>query len=734
MASAGYSIIGVTPSKIPIGSWKQYQTTQRTSEQVSKLDAEMFGYCTGYNGFEVIDIDLKVFSSLQERKDFWNEYLSFLQDNIDNFDNKFVIYKTMNNGYHIIYKSNKPNGNLKLAKLKDKKEAIIESRGIGGYCIVYPPENQVSKLSYLEARLLDQEDIDILWSCSKYYNYQDEVIEIANEVKKEYSITEKEVTPWDDYNSKTDIWDLIQGEFTKIRTLSDKWIIKRHGANSPHSGYIYKNSGCLYLFSTGTNYPAEKLLNPFAVYAYQNHKGDFKSASADIYKQGFGTRKIEKPPVINIPELPKNIDFPIDIFPKSVQDYLLECNDKLLTNIDYMACSLLWSLSLMIGNTIRVKVKNGWYEPACIWLTLVGRAGVGKTPSINSIVKPLSSLNLYEIERQQKNEEKYEEYLELDKKEKKSYGNVSKPRKSQFIVKDITIEALVDLHQDNDISVGVLKDELAGWIKDMNKYRPGSDLEFWLSAWNSEPISLNRKTSKSTYVASPFIPVLGGIQPSVMNSLYSEDYKNNGFMDRMLFCYPEIDVEKWNPNNINDDSIKWFSDIITNLFNDLRNNVTRWPDSNKIKYAIADMDNEAEKEAIRIHDKFTDIQNSDEYDEYLKSIFPKQKNYLFRFALLIHVLDSYRADQDYLLISKESILKAEKLCDYFIKMATKVNLLKSESGELSTIIKKHKDTKTTKEIVLMINEANPKFNKKELAELLKVSRKHIYSIIKEHHN
>ena len=60
---------------------------------------------------------------------------------------------------------------------------------------------------------------------------------------------------------------------------------------------------------------------------------------------------------------------------------------------------------------------------------------------------------------------------------------VKKPRKSQFIADDITIEALVDLHQESKNSVGVFKDELAGWFKDMNKYREGSDLQFWLCKW-----------------------------------------------------------------------------------------------------------------------------------------------------------------------------------------------------------------------------------------------------------
>jgi hypothetical protein len=487
----------------------------------------------------------------------------------------------------------------------------------------------------------------------------------------------------------------------------------------------------LYLFSTGTNYPAEKLLNPFAVYAYQNHKGDFKSASADIYKQGFGTRKIEKPPVIDIPDIPKNIDFPIDIFPKDIQNYLLECNDKLNNNIDYMACSLLWSISVIVGNSIKLKVKNGWIESPVLWMTLVGGAGVGKTPSIDTIVNPLVSLNSLEIKRQKKNEEEYDEYKSLDKKEKKAYGNVPKPKKSQFIVNDITIEALVELHEDTDVSLGVLKDELAGWIKDMNKYRDGGDEQFWLSAWNSKSISLTRKTAKSSNVHSPFISVLGGIQPSIMNSLYNEDHKSSGFLDRMLVCYPETEVEYWNTKNISEKHIDFYKDVMTNFYQKIRSNIERSPDNGEIIYDLAIISKEAETDQIRYYNKLTDNQKSDESDEYTKSIFPKQKNYLFRFALLIHVFDSFiNIKKIDLVISKESILKAEKLCDYFIKMATKVNMLKEESSQLSTIIKKHKETKTTKEIIALINESNPNFNKKELAELLKVSKRYIYKIIK----
>ena len=69
---------------------------------------------------------------------------------------------------------------------------------------------------------------------------------------------------------------LVGDEFKIVRQLKDKYIIKRHGATSPHSGYIYNDSGCMYLFTTGTNYPAEKLITPFQAYTIKYHNNDFK--------------------------------------------------------------------------------------------------------------------------------------------------------------------------------------------------------------------------------------------------------------------------------------------------------------------------------------------------------------------------------------------------------------------------------------------------------------------------
>ncbi len=729
LVDSGFSIIPCSETKAPIGKWKEYQTTARTKEEIDSLNSPLFGIITGYNNLEVIDIDLKVFSTLQEQNEFWNEYLSFLTDNIDDFDKKFVVYKTKNQGYHILYKCQTIQGNTKIAVLENHKEAVIESRGIGGMVIIY--DNKISKLAYYDIQEISERDRTILWYISKSYNFvKEEIIEETSQTKKEFN--DSIITPWQDYNEKTSIIDIISDELKIVRQLNDKIILKRIGSENPTSGSVFKSNGCMYLFSTGTSYPHEKLISPFMAYTYKYHNGDFTKSSSELYKLGFGTRLKPNVKEIEKRELPKvnkdDLFFPIDIYPKPIQNYILECNETLDSSIDYMGCSMLWLISVIVGNSIQIEVKKGWNETATIWLAVVGKAGLGKTPSIHNIIKPLLSANNKEIKNYIKQMEKYEYYETLSKKEKEAHEEIHKPKKCQFIANDITIEALVELHQENPNSVGVFKDELAGWFKDMNKYREGSDLEFWLSTWSGKAISLNRKTAKSAFVDKPLVSVLGGIQPSILNSFYTEDNKDNGFMDRMLLSYPDLSIEKWNDKEMNYDTIQWYYDSIISFYETIKHKVVEFNEDGDINPKIAVLKEDAKKEWVRVFNEYSAIQNSDEENEYMKSMLPKQKSYLPRFALLVNTLD-YFFDETYktnaLEISRESILKAEKLSKYFIAMAKKIKVNTIEVSEMKTIITNNK-SKSNKEKYLELIKINPDANKKEIAELLGVSLRTLF--------
>lgn len=742
-----FSILTVGEDKIPNFSWKQQQTKKlarvKFTEQYNYkggkkyTDAEgiereikpttNFGIVTGFEYLEVFDIDLKVFSTAKERKEFWDEYIQNLNDNILDFEDKFTIYKTKNEGYHILYKTKRVEGNLKIAKLKGHKEAVIETRGVGGYIFAYP-ENQVSKKSYFDIDFISDEDREILFSFSRMYNY------IAPEPepipKKETTFIKSELTPWDDYNKRHSVWDVVSDEFTVVSNNKKHIVIKRHGASSAHSGYIFRDSDIMYLFSTGTNYPHEKPISAFYAYTIKFHGGDFSASASALYKEGYGSR-IKKEYPIEIPKLEvdtNQLKFPIDIFPQPIQHYILECNAKLDSNIDYMGCSLLWLISVSIGNSMNIEVKRGWKENCSIWISLVGRAGIGKTPSVNNILFPLKKINSREIANYYKEYEKWEYYNNLSAKEKKEHVEVFKPIKKQFIANDITLEALVDLHQESDNAVGVFKDELAGWLKDMNKYRAGSDLEFWLSCWSGESVSVNRLTRKGSFVKRPFIPVIGGIQPAILNNFYTEENKDNGFMDRMLLSYPDAIVENYNDNEMDYDVIQWFEDNIVAFFDTIKTVIKR-DKEDCIEPMMAIFTEDAKQEWKRIFNKITVYQNSDDENEYLKSMYPKQKSYIPRFALLIHVFNEFFSTGGKTLqVNKESILKAEKLSDYFIATAKKVKFDAKQVNEIKQTARKGNNTM---EKLRLIYEENPNFNRSQTAELLGVSRRQIINLIKE---
>ena len=93
MLDEGFSLFSTGDNKRPnIETWKPYQTEAPGKKAFEKMynkpSTKRIAAATGYNDLECIDVDLKVFSTAKEKKEFWTEYLSFLEDNILDFHEK----------------------------------------------------------------------------------------------------------------------------------------------------------------------------------------------------------------------------------------------------------------------------------------------------------------------------------------------------------------------------------------------------------------------------------------------------------------------------------------------------------------------------------------------------------------------------------------------------------------------------------------------------------------------
>jgi hypothetical protein len=82
-------------------------------------------------------------------------------------------------------------------------------------------------------------------------------------------------------------------------------------------------------------------------------------------------------------------EFPVEAFPHSIQEVILELRDKLNFPVDYTGTSILFAASVAIGDAVKVRVKDGWVEQATLFIALVGRPGSNKSHPMEFAIRPL---------------------------------------------------------------------------------------------------------------------------------------------------------------------------------------------------------------------------------------------------------------------------------------------------------------------------------------------------------
>lgn len=71
---------------------------------------------------------------------------------------------------------------------------------------------------------------------------------------------------------------------------------------------------------------------------------------------------------------------PLDALPAKLQDMVLALARQENYSIEYTLASLLVAASTAIGNAVNICIRGGWISNAAMYMILVGRPGMGKTP------------------------------------------------------------------------------------------------------------------------------------------------------------------------------------------------------------------------------------------------------------------------------------------------------------------------------------------------------------------
>jgi hypothetical protein len=369
--------------------------------------------------------------------------------------------------------------------------------------------------------------------------------------------------------------------------------------------------------------------------------------------------------------------FPVGAFPKSIQELILELRDKLNFPVDYTGSAILFAASVAIGNSVKVKIKEGWTEQATLFIALVGRPGSSKSHPLEFAVKPLQEKDNILFENYDFQLREYQKLSGEDQKE------AVKPVFKQTLLNDFTLEALYQVHSINPKGIGVYKDEFSGWLKDMNRYRAGSDVEFWLSCFSGKSITINRKSSDTLHIPQPKISVIGSIQPGILADVFDLQKQNNGFIDRILFAFPEkTTCSTWSVEQIGSELIEFYGSVINDLLN---------------RTSTQEIGFNPEAKAIwqSFYNDLHKLIADENTIESTKGMLAKMDIYLARLALTLQMLYFACGEGSDREIQEDAMEGSLKLVDYFSDKAVRIREVmrngNDSSSEYSEVAKEMHD-------------------------------------------
>ncbi|WP_055445536.1 DUF3987 domain-containing protein [Lacinutrix himadriensis] len=338
-------------------------------------------------------------------------------------------------------------------------------------------------------------------------------------------------------------------------------------------------------------------------------------------------------------EIQKNKNsFPLDVFPKTMQNLIENANETVMFNREYFSAGILSACATAIGNSS--KLFNGsYFSKAIFWLIIVGRSGIGKTHPLVFAMQPI----------EYKDKMAYNDFKNDLKEFENQENKTNKPKYNKHILKDFTPEKLAETLQNNEKGVAIYKDELLGWINSFDQYKKGGDQQLYLELFNGGILTVDRVTKDSIRVEETNVNILGGLQPKLLKNLGKNGRNDDGFLSRFLFVYPkEVKPRLFTGKSIETVHVDNYKKLIANLYDAPARNF-------KVSQSV-----------IEIFKKWQHEKSKESFNDDLEMLTQsKLESYVWRLALILECINQADRNECTEEISDKSIKDAIRLVEYF---------------------------------------------------------------------
>ncbi len=245
--------------------------------------------------------------------------------------------------------------------------------------------------------------------------------------------------------------------------------------------------------------------------------------------------------------------FDPELLPETVRSWVLDVAERLQVPADYPAATLIVMLAGALGRLalIRPQRYDHWVVTPNLWGAIIGRSGVTKSPVLHAVLGPLRrrqalAMAVYESER-----DAYQRQLQ----QYRAPRRIRRPTEAEappppvctrYLVNEATVEKVHVILKENPQGVLYLRDELSGWMAQLDQRGRERERAFFLETWDGDgDFAFDRVGRGTVYARNLCLSVFGGLQPARLREYLADAVTggagDDGFMQRFqVLVWPDV--------------------------------------------------------------------------------------------------------------------------------------------------------------------------------------------------
>jgi hypothetical protein len=276
------------------------------------------------------------------------------------------------------------------------------------------------------------------------------------------------------------------------------------------------------------------------------------------------------------------------MIPVPLRRWIVDVSERMQIPPDFAAAGAVVVAGSLIGRKVGIlpKRQDDWHVVPNLWGAVVGRPSLLKSPALAEVMKPLGRLVAEAYDEYRQAQRAYETDVmvveatkaalkdELKKvaRETAKGGDRSKleeialrsqetevPKElvlKRYKTEDSTVEKISEILLENPRGILVHRDELSGWLRNLDKQGREGDRSFYLESWNGTgSFDVDRIGRGSLHVPALCLSILGSIQPGPLSSYVYQatqgEKGDDGLLQRFqLLVWPDPhptwrNVDRW---------------------------------------------------------------------------------------------------------------------------------------------------------------------------------------------